>query len=60
VLLTASLRDEELADVGPQVCAMTAQIPHARAFLAGAGGHPLMWTQPEDFRRAADCFLDAV
>jgi pimeloyl-ACP methyl ester carboxylesterase len=60
VLLTASLRDEELADVGAQVCAMTARIPRARAFLTGAGGHPVMWTQPEDFRRAADCFLAAL
>jgi len=57
VLFTASLRDEALPDVERQVYAMAKQIPNCRIFFANHGGHPLMWSQPEDFRRVADCFL---
>ena len=57
VLFTASLRDETLPDVERQVCAMAKQIPNCRIFFVNQGGHPLMWSQPEDIRRAADCFL---
>jgi len=57
VLFTASLRDEALLEVERQVCTMTKQVPGSRVFFANAGGHPLMWSRPEDFRCAADCFL---
>lgn len=57
MLFTASLCDETLPDVERQVCAMAKQIPNCRIFFVNQGGHPLMWSQPEDFRHAADCFL---
>ena len=57
VLFTASLRDPALFDVGPQICAMTAQVADGQALLVNGGDHPLMWSRPEVFRRAADTFL---
>jgi pimeloyl-ACP methyl ester carboxylesterase len=60
VLFTASLRDGLLQDVGQQVCAMAMQVQGSRVFFATEGGHPLMWSRPDDFRRAADCFLDTI
>jgi pimeloyl-ACP methyl ester carboxylesterase len=58
VLLTASLADDALPDVGKQLCAMVQALPRASLFLADAGGHPLMWSRPEVFRPVADAFLD--
>ncbi|MBX2997014.1 MAG: alpha/beta fold hydrolase [Caldilineaceae bacterium] len=60
VLLTASLEDPLLPRVGKQIMSMSKQIPNSRAFLTGGGGHPLMWSRPEDFRRVADYFLMRV
>ncbi len=60
VLFTASLRDEALPDVERQVRAMVRQIPDSRVFFASHGGHPLMWSRPGDFRRAADCFFHTL
>jgi valacyclovir hydrolase len=61
VLLTASLADDLLPrDVGEQLCAMARQIPDCRVFLANRGGHPLMWSRPEDFRAACDLFLQRL
>jgi pimeloyl-ACP methyl ester carboxylesterase len=60
VLLTASLGDEWLPDVGTQVCRMIAQMPGGQAYLARSGGHPLMWSRPDEFRAAADCFLARI
>lgn len=57
VLLTASLTDSLLPDVGPQLCVMAQQIAHSRLLLVNAGDHPLMWSRPADFRAAADAFL---
>jgi valacyclovir hydrolase len=57
VLLTASLEDPLLPNVGKQLMAMSKQIPNSRAFLTGGGDHPLMWSRPEDFRKVADYFF---
>ena len=57
VLLTASLEDPRLPKVGKQIMAMSQQIRNSRAFLTSQGGHPLMWSRPEDFRHVADYFL---
>ena len=59
VLFTASLHDDLLPEVGPQLCAMVEQVNDSRLFLVREGTHPLMWSRPGDFRRAATCFLNA-
>lgn len=56
-LLTASLADDALPAVDEQLPAMLAAIPQARLFLTNQGGHPLMWSRPDDFRLAVDAFL---
>ncbi len=60
VLFTASLHDELLADVGPQLCHMVEQVGDSRLYLTREGRHPLMWSRPGEFRRAASSFLEAV
>jgi len=58
VLLTGSLADDMLPhDAGEQLCAMARQIPDCQVFLTNRGGHPMMWSRPEDFRSACELFL---
>lgn len=57
VLLTASLQDTLLFDGAAQNLEMARQIPDSQLVLVHGGGHPLMWSRPRRFRRAADCFL---
>ncbi|MCB0113459.1 MAG: alpha/beta hydrolase [Caldilineaceae bacterium] len=57
VLLTASLEDSVLANVGRQVTRMSRQIPDSRAYFSGDGDHPLMWSRAEEFRQVCDYFL---
>jgi len=57
VLLTGSMTDECIVDLGAQMEGMAAQIPDCRTFLWPEGGHPLMWSQRGAFRHAADEFL---
>jgi pimeloyl-ACP methyl ester carboxylesterase len=57
VLITASLQDEALLDVARQVCGMAEQVPNCTVFLNNRGGHPLMWSCPDDFRYVSDRFL---
>jgi len=60
VLFTASLHDEMLANVGPQLCHMVEQVCDSRLYLTREGRHPLMWSRPGEFRRAASAFLDSA
>jgi len=60
VLLCGSEEDEWIAGLGSRLEAMAAAIPDSRVFLWPEGGHPLMWTAPTAFRRAADDFLETV
>jgi valacyclovir hydrolase len=60
VLLTASLADPLLPEVGPQLCEIARALPQARLFLTNVGDHPLMWSRPYDFRLVADAFLGQV
>ncbi len=60
VLLTASLQDRSLPDVGGKVCRMAEQIPESRVFLANGGDHPLIWSRREDFLYVCDYFLKRV
>jgi len=57
VLLTASLGDSVLYDVGPSQLAMVSALPDSRLFLARQGDHPLMWSNAAEFRSVADAFL---
>ena len=60
VLFTASLRDDVLPDLEVQLCDMLRQVEGSRLVLVDRGTHPLMWSRPDEFRWAADCFLAAV
>lgn len=60
VLLTASLRDRALPEVGPAVAGMVERIARAEAHLFSRGDHPFMWTRPEAFRRVARSFLEGL
>jgi valacyclovir hydrolase len=57
VLLSASLEDELLPNVGAQAHAMADQIKASRLYLAPHGNHPFMWSRSDEFRREADDFL---
>lgn len=59
VLLTGSLADRVMPDLPTQILSMARQIPHCHIYFATRGNHPLMWTNPAPWRRAADCFLAA-
>ena len=60
VLLTGSLSDRTLPDLGQQAVRMAQQIPECVVFLSNQGDHPLMWTRPLDFRRVCSSFLESV
>ncbi len=57
VLLTASLRDRSLPDVGLKLCHISEQILNSRVFLVNAGDHPLMWSCRADFLHVSEYFL---
>jgi len=56
-LLTAGLDDPLLYEVSRQITQTAAQIPNCQVFLVNKGGHPLMWSRPDEFRRAVDAFF---
>lgn len=60
VLLTGSLADRVMPDLPAQILSMARQIPDCHVYFSARGNHPLMWTNPEAWRRAADCFLEAL
>jgi valacyclovir hydrolase len=57
VLFTASLQDDLIPDVSGQVIKMAGQISGSQVFFANHGGHPLMWSCPELFRKFCDKFI---
>lgn len=57
VLITGSLQDGLLHNGAAQMVEMVAEIPQGQLYLINGGDHPLMWSRPEGFRRAADAFL---
>jgi len=57
VLFTATLDDDMLPNVAGQIPSMAQRIPDARLYLTRGGGHPLMWSRPEEFRAVCDLFL---
>jgi pimeloyl-ACP methyl ester carboxylesterase len=60
VLLTGSLQDSMLHNVGTQMTEMASQIPESQLLLVNGGDHPLMWSRSELFRRMADAFLASL
>lgn len=60
VLFTASLSDPLLPEPGPQNLGLVKQVAGSRALLMREGDHPLMWSRPVEWRRAADSFLEEV
>jgi pimeloyl-ACP methyl ester carboxylesterase len=57
VLLTGSMQDETLFNGATQTVEMAEQIPESQLVLINGGEHPLMWSRPRGFRRAADSSL---
>jgi pimeloyl-ACP methyl ester carboxylesterase len=57
VLLSGSLEDDVIRDLGARLEEMALTIPDCRLFLWPEGAHPLMWSAPVPFRRAVDDFL---
>lgn len=57
VLFTASLGDELLGDIGEGTLELVRRVRGSQAHLVDRGGHPMMFTRAEAFRRAADAFL---
>ena len=57
VLLTASLCDKSLPDVGHKIGHMAEQISGSRVLLVNGGDHPLMWSRREDFFHICTYFL---
>lgn len=57
VMLTASLADSMVPDVNRQPLEMVRQIGNGRLYVATRGEHPLMWTNPDEFRSVSSWFL---
>ncbi len=57
VLITGSLKDNLIPQLGPDNISMAAQIADCQLYLVNQGGHPLMWSNAQSFRRTADLFL---
>ena len=59
VFFTASLEDQALIQPGTYILEMLAQVQNGRAYINQHGGHPLMWSDPDSFRRAIKGFLES-
>ncbi len=57
VMLTFSLADQMLIDPARYGFEILSQLPDARGFFSPKGGHPLMWSAPDEFRQAITGFL---
>jgi pimeloyl-ACP methyl ester carboxylesterase len=60
VLLTGTLGDEMVPDVGERLMAAARSIPSAELYVCGEGGHPLAWTAPDRFWSVCGPFLRRV
>lgn len=57
VLLTASLKDSFINNIGSEVAKMAKQIKQSQAYLVNEGDHPLIWTAPKKFLQISTMFL---
>lgn len=60
VLVTASLTDHLVGRIEEQARRTAEELSDAHLELFADGEHPAMWSCEEDFRRAADAFLENV
>jgi pimeloyl-ACP methyl ester carboxylesterase len=66
VLLTGSLQDPLTPRISQELARISAIIPHCSVYLASESGHPsgqehpLMWTDPDSFRKVSDMFLSRL
>lgn len=59
LFFTASLEDQMLRKPATYTLEMLKQAKNGRAFICQHGGHPLIWSNPEEFCRAISGFLNA-
>jgi valacyclovir hydrolase len=57
VLITANKEDRDLPQIVLQTSRMAEQVRNCRLFINDHGGHPMMWTAPQDFHAVVDHFL---
>jgi len=60
VLLTASKKDNMLPNVVQHMCSLAKKIKKSKLFINDKGGHPLIWTQPDDFKIICEYFLKTL
>lgn len=60
VLLTGSLMDDAIPNIELGISAIAKKISTSKAVLFPAGGHPLMWSRPNDFRKEVLSFVSGV
>lgn len=60
VLLMGSLSDHLMPALSAQILSMARQIRDCNVYFCASGGHALMWTRPQQFRAAVDCFLASL
>lgn len=60
VLLTGSLSDDAISNIEVNICDIARQIPNSKTVFFATGGHPLMWSRPEDFRKNVLLFIDEI
>ena len=59
LFFTASLEDRALIQPGAYILEMLARVQNGRAYINQHGGHPLMWSDSDSFRRAIKGFLES-
>ena len=57
VLITGSFRDRLIENIADRICEMAKKIENCKVVMFSRGGHPLMWTRKQDFRREAINFI---
>ena len=60
VLLTGSLMDDAIPNIELEICSIAKKISTSKTVLFPAGGHPLMWSRPNDFRKEVVSFVSGV
>jgi len=59
-LLTGSLQDQLLPQIGESSLKIAAEIPNSRIYLTNAGNHALIWTASNDFFDIVELFLKSL
>lgn len=56
VLITGSKTDDLVGNIEEQAYTTAARLPHAEIYLHDSGTHPLMWSEPDAFRKRVNSF----